>query len=71
MDQQRTIPVIEEQAVIRRREVETDHVRVRTIVEEKQTDVVARLAREELLVERRKVEREVAALLHPSRKETR
>lgn len=60
IDQQRTIPVIEEQAVIRRREVETDHVRVRTVVEEKQTDVVARLAREELLVERRKVEREVA-----------
>ncbi|QQV77939.1 YsnF/AvaK domain-containing protein [Sphingomonas aliaeris] len=60
IDQTRTIPVIEEQPVIGRREVETDHVRVRTVVEEKHTDVVARLSREELLVERRKVEREVA-----------
>lgn len=61
LDQERTIPVVEEQAFVERREVATDHVRVRTVVEAKQTDVVARLSREELLVERRKVEREVAS----------
>ena len=59
-DLKQTIPIIEEHAIVERHEVQTDHVRVRTVVEEKQTDVVARIAREELIVERRRVEREVA-----------
>jgi uncharacterized protein (TIGR02271 family) len=59
------IPVVEEVATVSTREVEADHVRVRTIVEEKNTDVVARLAREELIVERRVTEREVASAPAP------
>ena len=64
-DDNRVVPIIEETATISTRIVETDHVRVRTIIEEKDTDVVARIAREELLVERRTVEREVAAAPAP------
>jgi uncharacterized protein (TIGR02271 family) len=60
-----TIPIVHEFATVSTREVETDRVSVRTVVEEKPTDVVARLAREELLVERRKVEREVAVAPAP------
>lgn len=55
------IPIVAEVATVSTRKVETDRVRVRTVVEEKPADVVARLARDELLVERRPVEREVAA----------
>ena len=64
-DHQTTIPIIEETATLSTREVETDRLRVRTIVEEKTTDVVAQLAKEELLVERRTVEREVAEAPEP------
>ena len=61
----RIIPIIEEVATLSTREVETARLRVRTIVEEKTTDVVAQLAKQELLVERRTVEREVAEAPRP------
>ena len=61
----RIIPIIEEVATLSTREVETARLRVRTIVEEKTTDVVAQLAKQELLVERRTVEREVAEAPQP------
>lgn len=60
-----TIPIIAETATLSTREVETDRLRVRTIIEEKTTDVVAQLAKEELVVERRTVEREVAEAPKP------
>lgn len=58
-DDSTIIPIIEEVPTLSTREVETDRLRVRTIVEEKTTDIVAHLARQELLVERRIVERAV------------
>ncbi|WP_242140989.1 DUF2382 domain-containing protein [Sphingomonas sp. TREG-RG-20F-R18-01] len=64
-DHETTIPIIEEVATVSTREVETDRLRVRTIVEERATDVVAQLAKQELLVERRTVEREVTEAPQP------
>lgn len=64
-DHKTTIPIIEEVPTLSTREVETDRLRVRTIVEEETTDVVAQLARQELIVERRKVEREVVEAPQP------
>ena len=59
-DQNIAIPIVEEVATISKRTAESGHVRVRTVVEESSHDIVAELAREDIEVERRVVEREVA-----------
>lgn len=64
-ERETTIPIVAEVATISTREVETGRVRVRTVVEEKTTEVVAQLAHEDLEIERRTVEREVAKAPEP------
>lgn len=54
------LPIVEERATIALREVETAHVRIRTIVDEEQRTLNAELARGDVAVERRQVERQVA-----------
>lgn len=60
-----TLPIVEEVATLTKRKVETDRVRVRTIVEENHTSLTADLAREELQVERRPLNQEVASAPPP------
>ena len=60
-----TIPIVQERATVETCEVETDRVRVRTIIEEELADVVARLSREDIVVERRPVERQVPTAPSP------
>lgn len=64
-DQKTTVPIIEEVATVSKRTVESGHVRVRTVVEESTHDVAAQLAREDIQIERRVVEREVSAAPAP------
>ncbi len=64
-DQKTTVPIIEEVATVSKRIVESGHVRVRTVVEEGTHDVAAQLAREDIQIERRVVEREVSAAPAP------
>lgn len=64
-DQKITVPIIEEVATVSKRTVESGHVRVRTVVEESTHDVAAQLAREDIQIERRVVEREVSAAPAP------
>lgn len=58
-DQQTVIPIIKEVASVSTREVETGHLRVRTEVEERTDDILVHLARQDITIERRAVEREV------------
>lgn len=64
-DQKITVPIIEEVATVSKRTVESGHVRVRTVVEESTHDIAAQLAREDIQIERRVVEREVSAAPAP------
>lgn len=59
------VPIVAEEARIARRQVETGRVRVRTEVDTREEIVAATLASERLHVERRAVEREVAAAPPP------
>ncbi len=54
-----TIPLVQEVPTIEKRAVESGRVRVRTFVEDVNAEVVARLSRDEIKVERRPVEQEV------------
>ena len=64
-DHKTFIPIIEEVPTLSTREVKTERVRVRTIIEEDTTDVVAQITKQDLLVERRAVEREVTEAPSP------
>lgn len=64
-DQKTTVPIIEEMATVSKRTVESSRVRVRTVIEESTHNLVAQLAREDIEIERRVVEREVAAAPAP------
>ncbi|WP_010219272.1 DUF2382 domain-containing protein [Sphingomonas sp. PAMC 26621] len=59
-DQHTRVPIIEEVATVSKRTVESSHVRVSTVVEERTHNLVAELAREDIEIERRVVEREVS-----------
>ncbi|WP_010165273.1 YsnF/AvaK domain-containing protein [Sphingomonas sp. PAMC 26617] len=59
-DQHTRVPIIEEVATVSKRTVESSHVRVRTVVEERTHNLVAELEREDIEIERRVVEREVS-----------
>lgn len=59
------IPIVEEQAHVAKRIVETEHVRVRTIVDTHEALVTDTLTVEALEVERRQVERPVPAAPAP------
>ena len=69
IDQQNTtIPIVEEVPPLTERLVETDRMRVRTIVEEHTSDIPTSLASEEFVVERRPVEREVESTPPPRKR---
>ena len=59
-DIESTIPVVEEAAHVIKRAIETDRVRVSTVVEERRAILDAELTREELQIDRRPMELEVA-----------
>lgn len=54
------IPVIEEQALVTKRAVETEHVRVRVVPETEQVAIREQLAREHVEVARVPIDREIA-----------
>lgn len=59
------IQIVEEQAHITKREVETGRVRISTVVDVRDEIVTASLAREALSVERRAIERQVSVAPPP------
>jgi uncharacterized protein (TIGR02271 family) len=58
-DVHETIPLVEEQVSIAKHKVATGRVRIRTVVDERETWVREELAREEATVERVPIDREV------------
>ena len=60
--EEEVIPLVEEEAVVSKRRVESGRVRVRTIVEQHEQWVRAELARDEVQVDRIPVDREIDAI---------
>ncbi len=60
--EEEVIPLVEEEAVVSKRRVESGRVRVRTIVEQHEQLVRAELARDEVQVDRIPVDREIEAI---------
>ncbi len=58
-DFQETIPLVEEQVSVAKHTVQTGRVRIRTVVDERETLIREELAREEATVERVPIDREV------------
>jgi uncharacterized protein (TIGR02271 family) len=59
MHEEARIPIVEEVATVTKRSVETENVTVRTVVDEHRRDIVTNLVSEDIVVERRAVERAV------------
>lgn len=59
------IPLAREEISVTKRAVETDRVRVRSVLEETRSDVHATVSRQDVVVERRPVERQVAEMPEP------